>query len=378
MMSIAKPVPLTDKYERNHPLAIAMWDFSWLERRWPGAGYEDWDRTLDELAERGYDAVRIDAYPHLVAAGPQDEWNLLPPWRYHDWGSPVPITVRRILPHLLDFIEKCASRKILVALSTWFQDDTTHRRTPLASPGAHAHVWIETLQAIERAGLLSQIYYVDFCNEWPLKVWAPFFHDGKQSEDWRTEKSLRWMKESIARFKAIYPHIPCTFSLTTNLEQESLSNVCVDFLDFLEPHRWLSQATDFSDRLTCGVPVPAEEHYEKIVPRALLLYRSDEEYWKRRFQVELDALAHWGASACRPLVTTEGWCMVEYKDWPGLEWGWIKDFNAWTVDYCAATGRWAALCTSNFCGPQFRGMWNDVAWHQARTQVIHNSKLPPS
>ena len=49
------------------PLAITMWDFSWLERRWPGAGYEDWDAALDGLAERGYDAVRIDAYPHLVS-----------------------------------------------------------------------------------------------------------------------------------------------------------------------------------------------------------------------------------------------------------------------------------------------------------------------
>ena len=32
-----------------YPLAITMWDFSWLERRWPGAGYEDWDVALDEL-----------------------------------------------------------------------------------------------------------------------------------------------------------------------------------------------------------------------------------------------------------------------------------------------------------------------------------------
>jgi hypothetical protein len=47
----------------TRPIAIAMWDFSWLERRWPGAGYENWSVALDELVERGYDAVRIDAYP---------------------------------------------------------------------------------------------------------------------------------------------------------------------------------------------------------------------------------------------------------------------------------------------------------------------------
>ena len=41
----------------KRPLAITMWDFSWLERRWPGAGYEDWDQALDELKARGYDAV---------------------------------------------------------------------------------------------------------------------------------------------------------------------------------------------------------------------------------------------------------------------------------------------------------------------------------
>ena len=61
-----------------------MWDFSWLERRWPGAGYEDWDKILDELAERGYHADRIDAYPHLVAENPMKEWTLC--WhvaRYH-------------------------------------------------------------------------------------------------------------------------------------------------------------------------------------------------------------------------------------------------------------------------------------------------------
>ena len=44
-----------------HPLAITMWDFSWIERRWDGAGFEDWNAALDGVKERGYDAVRIDA-----------------------------------------------------------------------------------------------------------------------------------------------------------------------------------------------------------------------------------------------------------------------------------------------------------------------------
>jgi len=33
----------------NHPRAITIWEFSWIERRWDGAGYENWDKALDEL-----------------------------------------------------------------------------------------------------------------------------------------------------------------------------------------------------------------------------------------------------------------------------------------------------------------------------------------
>ena len=48
-----------------------MWEFSWLVRRIaPEAEYADWDTVLDELTDRGYDCIRIDAFPHLIAAGP--------------------------------------------------------------------------------------------------------------------------------------------------------------------------------------------------------------------------------------------------------------------------------------------------------------------
>jgi hypothetical protein len=80
--------------------AITMWDFSWLERRWPGAGYEDWDKALSELTERGYNAVRIDAFPHLLAEGPEKEWTLKEVWCIQNWGSPV-INKVKIQPFLL-------------------------------------------------------------------------------------------------------------------------------------------------------------------------------------------------------------------------------------------------------------------------------------
>ncbi|MDZ7723547.1 MAG: cellulase-like family protein [candidate division KSB1 bacterium] len=70
----------TDRHTAVRPRAISMWDFSWIERRWPGAGYENWDVALDELMERGYNAVRIDAFPHLVADNQWKEWTLHKVW----------------------------------------------------------------------------------------------------------------------------------------------------------------------------------------------------------------------------------------------------------------------------------------------------------
>jgi hypothetical protein len=49
--------------------------------------YEDWDMALGELAERGYDAVRIDAFPHLVATDREREWELIPVWNQQSWGA---------------------------------------------------------------------------------------------------------------------------------------------------------------------------------------------------------------------------------------------------------------------------------------------------
>lgn len=41
------------------PLAIAMWDYSWILCHHKFREFEDWDQVLQGIVERGYNALRI-------------------------------------------------------------------------------------------------------------------------------------------------------------------------------------------------------------------------------------------------------------------------------------------------------------------------------
>jgi hypothetical protein len=355
------------------PHAITMWDFSWLERRWPGAGYEDWDQALDELLDRGYNAVRIDAYPHLTALDPDRSWELVPCWNQQDWGAPARVSVC-VKPALLEFLSKCKDRSIAVGLSTWFREDTTGQRLLIPTPERHAEIWARTLSFIEQAGLLDTILYVDFCNEWPLSVWAPFFKCPKEQEpQWQSDLSLAWMRRAVAALRPQFPAIPLTFSFTTELRNWPGKDVA--FLDFIEPHLWMTHNNDFYERIGYTYQRFDSSGYENLVRLAEPLYHSDRSYWDRTLVEGIEDLAAWSRASGKPLVTTECWGLVDYKDWPGLDWGYIKDLCELGTRTAAATGRWSAIATSNFCGPQFVGMWRDVAWHRRLTDVIKTSAM---
>ncbi len=360
------------KLQLTRPMAITMWDFSWLERRWPGAGYEDWDQALDELAERGYDAVRIDAYPHLVAADPHKVWELIPCWNQQDWGSPALNRVQ-VLPALIEFIQKCADRKMKVGLSTWFREDRDNVRMHLADGISHGLAWIKTLDHLKEAGLLEHLLYVDLCNEWPLDCWAPFFKNPGGGWEWRHASCQSWMEQAIGAIREVYPRIPLTFSLWPD---KAFQKGDLPYFDFLEPHIWMAQQSEFYAKVGYAYERFDSKGYENVARHAEPLYRSNPEFW----QTQLRNCILWNAEISRntgfPLITTECWGIVDYKDWPLLDWGWVKEVCAAGVETAAETGRWAAIATSNFCGPQFRGMWRDVDWHRRLTGLIHSSNLP--
>ena len=353
-----------------------MWDFSWLERRWPGAGYEDWDAALDELAERGYDSVRIDAYPHLVAVDGERPWDLVMVWNQTSWGAQSPITVRRVLPQLLEFIRRAAEHDIDVALSTWFREDTDDVRMRLRTPEAHAEAWLTVLRAIDGAGLLDRIVYVDLCNEFPMRIWAPFvFGPDEGDVPSRTDpRIVEWMEHSIGTLRAEYPDLAYTYSFASELDTWSEQDVSM--LDMLEPHVWMSSTRD--EKYNNAVGYHFEKFgpgdFENLVKNGRHEYEENQAAYDAALFERIDSMAQWSRTSGLPLFTTECWAIVDYKDWPGLDWDWVMDLNARAVEYALETRRWVGMATSNFCGPQFVGMWRDVEWHRRLTSAIHQAR----
>ena len=259
----------------------------------------------------------------------------------------------------------------MVGLSSWFQKDAEESNLMMPTPQSLAGIWKKTLDTIAADGLLDAILYVDLCNEWPFQLWAPFF-DLDNNVHWGYPSSLKWMRESIATLREAYPGLPYTFSNTGSVGIETERNEDLSFLDFLEPHLWMVHGNnnEFYRRIgyTCARFDPKD--YENVVKYAQNLYEAAPDYWDRLQRDVIDRAVEESERFNLPLMTTECWSIVDYKDWPLLDWEWVKRSCAAGVRHAASTGRWLAIATSNFCGPQFVGMWRDKDWHRRQTDVI--------
>jgi hypothetical protein len=389
-MDFTAPEVTKLKSNKVAPRAITMWDFSWLERRWPGAGYEDWDLALSQLKERGYNAVRIDAYPHLLAAGAEKEWTLKEVWSIQNWGSPDIVKVK-IQPYLNEFIAVCKKYDIKVGLSSWYREDVDNTRMQITTPEKHTEIWLKTLDSIKKAGVLDNVMFVDFCNEWPGSLWAPFFENDPPNLTWgfwHTQKSMEWMKTSVDILRKEYPEMPINYSFD-NFDVEKYSERDLSFFDFAEHHVWMVKGNnnEFYREIrnrseAAGRPVDIDglfsnQVYKNLVAEGEKLYYEKPEYWKSLLVDFVERTALHAGKAGLPLVTTECWGIVDYKDWPLLSWDWVKELCALGTITAAQTGGWMAIATSNFCGPQFVGMWRDIEWHLKLTEIIKSAPIKP-
>ncbi|WP_433892648.1 cellulase-like family protein [Streptomyces sp. CA-111067] len=377
------------------PRAVTMWDFSWLLRRDHDENeYADVDAVLDQLAERGYDVVRIDAFPHWIAAdrdGRQAEEIVAEPQPPgFMWGNHTQVAVEPRAA-LLEFLAGLRRRGIQAGLSTWFTPDTTRRSEHVATPADLARIWTETLAVVRDAGLLDAVAYVDLCNEWP--GWAPGIsrevfgeRDGQEAPpEPFTEEQLRRIdgyQESLEEVKKHFAGIPVTFSFflrgaTPPLSTDMMRLSTTSF-DFAEPHLWLSSGCpDFIAR-TAYVDDYSPDvrnltgHQHLVHAR----YAAERTAYLAELGGLLDAWRDWAAGRGLPLWTTEGWASIGWSPdlvpgWDG--WEYVKDVGAAAVAMALERG-WQGVCTSNFSQPHHTGMWADAAWHREQTGRIREGR----
>ncbi|MEN1784512.1 MAG: cellulase-like family protein [Bacteroidota bacterium] len=187
------------------------------------------------------------------------------------------------------------------------------------------------------------------------------------------------MRESIAVLKDKYPALPYTFSFTGEITTDILTQGDISMLDFLEPHVWMVNGNggEFYKEVGYQYERFTYKGYDNLALKGEKLYRQKENYWKDLLMRQIENAAAWSKAVNKPLVTTECWGVVDYKDWPLLKWDWVKELCDLGTREAVKTGRWVGMATSNFCGPQFKGMWRDRRWHQNLTDLIRNQKTHP-
>jgi hypothetical protein len=392
-------LPVTQVKE---PVAIAMWDFSWLLRHHPAGEFWDWSKVLDELVERGYNAVRIDMFPALVAAGPDGtitEEHFFPKndWKPAMWGNNCTMKARP-REALLEFLPKCTERGVHVGFSTWFFGTGVEKVEGL---DGFVRVWDETLTFLDGHGLLDNVFYVDLLNEYPM------FHGFKWLENelkavrdrelgtienpkQRERQAHQWNKDlgqyspaqqafyrqfacdAIDRLKARWPRLDFFFCQTRS---DAVPWQNMDFSRFavLDEHNWFTLNGDLSNGT--GYWENIHGHADNDLKFAEINGKLKENWAKNK-----EALTAWMADSMKsvaakgrelgvPYGNTEGWGLINWLDNASLDWDIIKE----AAEICARLGRdngYTFNCTSNFTHPQFPRLWADVAWHRKVTSVI--------
>ncbi len=395
----------------KEPLAITMWDSSWLRRRYAGGGFESFDRALDELTERGYNAVRIDAFPHMIADAPDgtNGERFLDPagfgfhwYGFAQWGSPwtVYIHPRR---DIVDFLKKCEKRGILVLLSTWLKPTAEPRNEWIKGEKDHVRIWDETLRFLAEHDCLKQIIGVDVQNEIPCGAAYPWMGErlrqletlGQAWNIWQAEFVRRYYGTVLRELRQRWPQIPFSVSYA-----QSFSDVRADLedCDFLDVHLWAEEApcrfledtrygeaiAQFGDRpmirdkglnayLTGRRLPPPDIDFERIneeIHRSWEHHRRQCEEW---LEERISAIAAIGREHHIPVGCTEGWGSIMWVQHPMLSWDMIREAGL----IAARLGRrygYAFNCQSNFCSPQYISLWNDIGYHSEVTGIIRGKE----
>lgn len=382
------------------PLAITMWDFSWLLRHYQGGGFEDWDSLLDGLVKRGYNAIRIDCFPHLVAADEKGEikeefYFPKKDWRPAAWGNNASIYASP-RQALLEFLSKCEKRGIYIALSTWFRDEDTHRADKIQGLNEFVRVWKETLDFLNKNNLLKNVIFVDILNEYPFWHGFGWLHhqikirkdqdafeinekeqDSKHLQNFDTSEYnstqinfyRNFAADCITKLKDSYPALDFTASLTYHGRVDWRD---MDFTQFglIDMHVWFIHNDKISNPSGFwNMKQDSDMNFRKVNSAIKEIWNNNKPEFINWMDNEIQKLSITGEKYQIPYGCTEGWGPLGWLEHPNLDWDWVKETGEIAVKLAKKHG-YSFICTSNYNQPQFPGVWNDIKWHQRLTSII--------
>ena len=394
---LQKEISLLPISRVSRRLAIAMWDFSWILRHHRYGEFENWDQVLEGLARRGYNAIRIDAMPQFIASYPdgtiQDEFKCIKDgWTPALWGNDYTTTIHP-REALLEFLPKCREYGIRVGLATWFLRHGTGREDVFMEEGGLYRAWLETLQFLDSNGLLEGILYVDLLNEYPfwhgydwlkkglddrsdIRIFklnnpdahVPEFDPTKNEKFNPLQKSfyIEFANNLITKLKSHFPDLDFYVSLDSGM---TLKDMDLSKFSALDYHIWFAHHGSIPGLSEIGSRDQTLD-LKGIYHNLLVYWNENRQELIRWMDSRLKTISEKAADHGIPCGNTEGWGPISWFDHPELDWEWVKTSAEICIDLAMQHDNYKFLCTSNFTHPQFRGMWNEVEWHQKMTRLI--------
>ncbi len=370
----------------------AMWDFSWLTQHYPGGAFADFNRAADELLERGFNTVRIDAFPLVIGAlRSEDETITIPGDPLANWGMSDRDREHAIARELVEFMGAMKRQGLSVILSSWGRDCKEHpgRTQALAKDrDGFRQAWARTLDLLGRHHLLEHVLYVDLDQEFPY--FSPFqaglnelakkpsaarsveaameetgqFAQGLTRLAWKPaqmEYVRALFSEMLPYFQSRYPRLRFTYSLTSfHKEVRSLG---LQLFDVLELHLWIhSPRFDNRSGFNSITKDRGQRDYQDYAGRIAAALDTVGPMLAQEMRAKCAFARAWAEEIAAPVVTTEAWGPWWHMDHPDLDWGWLRDWCEQCMTLAGEHKFWG-VTPWNYAHPYWKN-WSDVRWYR--------------
>ncbi|ASK36577.1 cellulase-like family protein [Alloalcanivorax mobilis] len=347
---------------------MTCWDYAWPLCRDYGAV----ERMLDETRARGFNAVRLDPYPHLLATPLNgvhlDRCEILPEAdrRRRIVAGAHTVEIRKAFQRLLG---AARDRDIKLWFSGFFVPDSRARRSFVRRPADYVDVWAQTLELARRWGYLDTIVAVDFAHHFPFPPWSHgvtrrLFDRAPQRglpERWSGEQERaveRYLLEVPRALRALFPQISFGLSAAAG-HCEALRQLDTSELDFLDLGVWLDDDPRFRLVSGAGLPVPDALRRRLTAPVHQALLETTGDHWRERIQDQLNRRLAFARLRRLQPVLGEGYLSVAGEpDSPPRRWA---AFTEAVVARAVEDGV-SVITPTSLARPHTPWLWRQVDW----------------